>query len=218
MVYSTKPADRPDWRKRAACRDQALEMVPTDDTDTWGLEIQLAKKVCVDCKVGSHCLAAAERLTLTRGGEYAQGVWAGLTEQERATMAGLDLDPRPCPRCGLDCVPINLSTNECNICVPGAVLLYDDYRTRIVSLIEAGLSYRQIAEKLRLNRDAVGDACRRWDCRSKSASARRARPLKECGTLAAKERHRKAGVLKPDCACQNVPWKRGRSRATPKRE
>lgn len=213
MARLTRPADRPDWRKRAACRGRTQEMVPTEDADTYPLEIQLAKKVCAGCPVTVRCLIAAEHLTTTLGADYAQGVWAGLTVQERATMAGLKVGPVPCSACGLDCVPINLSTFECIVCKPTARLRYDDYRPQIVALIEAGLSYHQVADQLRLGREAVTAACFRWKIRSRTASARKQQRVKECGTLAAKQRHLRHGETDQDCACKHVPWKKGKSRA-----
>lgn len=75
--------DAPDWRDRAACRDQA-----TRDHDPWHppegrQEAELyaeARQICDGCPVRSDCLAVALAL-LARTGEL-HGMWAGMTADE----------------------------------------------------------------------------------------------------------------------------------------
>ncbi len=160
----------------------------------------------------SRCFAFAEQLTATYGRDYAQGVWGGLTLQERNTLAGLGRPPAPCPQCGLICVPVSYTTELCQQCDPKSRVRYDDYRDQITAMIAAGLTYQQVADRLRLNKAAVGNACLRWDSKAKTTSKRGRRPLKECGTLAAKTRHARHGESWQNCACRHVPWKKGRSR------
>lgn len=184
-------------------------MIGEDDA----CDVSLSKKICADCPVVSSCFAFAEQLTAAYGREYAQGVWGGLTLQERNTLAGLGRPPVPCPRCGLICVPVSYATELCQQCDPTSRIRYDDYREQITSLVSAGWTYQQVADRLRLNRSAVGNACLRWDSKAKTASKRGRRALRECGTLAAKTRHARHGESWQNCACRHVPWKKGRSRA-----
>jgi hypothetical protein len=163
----------------------------------------------------SQCFAAAERLTQTHGRNFAQGIWGGLTLDERNTLAGLGLPPRPCPQCALICVPVNFATDRCSACDPQARIVYEDYRPQIMKMIESGATYWEIADALRLTRNSVGGACNRWNIRAQQSSKRGKRPRKECGTLAAKERHRKHGESWRDCACRHVPWRKGRPRKKP---
>lgn len=166
----------------------------------------------------SHCFAFAEQLTITYGRDYAQGVWGGLTLQERNTLAGLGRPPAPCPRCGLICVPVSCTTELCQQCDPKARIRYDEYRELITPLIADGWTYQQVADHLRLNKAAVGNACLRWDSKAKTMSKRGRQPLKECGTLAAKTRHARHGESWQNCACRHVPWKKGHYRTTARAE
>lgn len=200
MAPLTVPADRYYWRSRAACRGVAQEMVPDDDA----LAVQLAKKICADCPVVSWCYADAEK-----SAEPADGVRGGLTLQERNTLVGLDRVPVPCPQCELICVPVSYATERCQVCDPNTPLTYADYRPRIQKMIAAGKTYLQVAEALRLSNSAVKHACVRWGMRAKTASKRGRRPLKECGTLAAKTRHSRHGESWKNCACRHVPWQKG---------
>jgi hypothetical protein len=196
------------WETRAACRNSASEMVPDDSRQG----VDLAKKVCAGCPVVSSCFAQAQRLTAVHGRQYPQGVWGGLTLQERNTMVGLDRDPVPCPGCGLICVPVSYATNRCQVCDPKTRLTYLDYRDRITRLIASGSSYQQVAAALRLGHVAVASACGRWGIKAQTASPRVRHALKECGTLAAKSRHARHGESWENCACKHVPWKRGVTR------
>jgi hypothetical protein len=208
MGHSTPSISKPDWRKRAACREMPQEMVPDDDQ----LGVQLAKKICAGCPVVSACYAFAEHLTTTLGAEYAQGVWGGLTARERGTMIGLQRPPAECPGCGLICVPVSYATDHCQACRPGTRIAYADYRPQIEPMLAAGRTYQQVADALRINKNSMAAACNGWGIQSKTTSARGKRALKECGTLAAKERHRKHGESWENCACKHVPWKKGKPR------
>jgi hypothetical protein len=203
-------ASRVDWRTRAACRRTLREMVPDDDQRY----VSISKKICAECPVVSHCLAYAEQLVATYGRSYAQGVWGGLTLQERDTLAVLGRPPRPCPRCRLICVPVSYATELCQQCAPKSRLAYDDYRDQITALIASGLTYQQVADRLRLKRSAVFNACLRWRIKAKVAAGNGRRAVKECGTLAAKTRHSRHGESWQNCACKHVAWKKGRPRAS----
>jgi hypothetical protein len=180
-------------------------MVPDDDQ----AGVQLAKKLCADCPVVAECRALAEQVTTTFGPDFAQGVWGGLTLRERGTMVGLPRSPLPCAQCGLICVPVSHTTDRCDICDTTTEIDYAEYHPQIVEMIAAGLTYRQVADGLHLSQRGVTDACRRWKIRAGATSARRTRALKECGTLAAKERHRKHRESWENCACKHVRWKKG---------
>lgn len=208
MEHSAAPTDAISWRRRASCRGVRQEMVPDDRQ----LGVQLAKKLCADCPVVGECLALAEQVSTTFGVDFAQGVWGGLTQRERATMVGLKVSPRPCPECGLICVPVSNATDRCEVCTPKTKISYADYRAEISRLLNEGLTFEQVADQLRLSKHGVTDACRRWKMPAKTASRRGRRPLKECGTLAAKERHRKHRESWENCACKHVAWKRGNAR------
>jgi hypothetical protein len=181
-------------------------MVP-DEAD--GTAVQLAKKLCADCPVRAACLLEAEEVAERFGPELVQGVWGGLTGQERNTMVGLNRAPAPCSRCGLDCVPISPKLTECEACSPRSRLRYDDYQTQITALIAAGCSYEQIALRLRLTKSGVVTACARWKLtpQARSSSVRKAHL--PCGTVAAKYRHHREEKYswKRCPQCREVPWK-----------
>jgi len=202
------------WRERAACRKTKVDMVPGDSVRG----VRRAKKVCSACPVRVRCLVDAEKMTLEKGAGYTQGIWAGFTEQERATMAVLGRLPEPCTSCGLECVPINLETTECSTCRPGIPIRYDDYRLLIEQRVRAGKSYQEIADDLRLKKTSVVTACARWKLKIRARSANRERAVvMPCGTLAAKTRHhrkeRKTGNPEDgfrNCPqCRFVPWSKG---------
>lgn len=211
MVPSTDER-APDWRDQAACRSVTQEMVPADD-DSSG--VQLAKKVCHGCPVLISCLMAAEKIGETHGREYAQGVWGGLTAQERDTMVGLNRWPAPCTSCGLECVPINLSITECSACKPKATILTADYREQITDLVALGRSYEEIARRLRLRKATVTRACGLWKLKSAKRSSSGRQWTKPCGTEAAKARHHRlekktgnpADGFKACPICKHVKWK-----------
>jgi hypothetical protein len=195
-----------DWATRAACRRVRYEMVPEED------QVRSAKAVCKVCPVRIRCLLAAQKLTLEHGPEATLGVWGGLTERERDTMAGMGRLPDPCSRCGLECVPVNMATSECSSCNPRAKIRYEDYRMMIELGVKEGKSYREIAEDLRLDLDAVKSVCARWKLKiGKRSASRQLREVMECGTLAAKYRHhRKERYSWRNCPrCRLVPWNKG---------
>lgn len=198
----------------AACHAGSQEMVPGPDdqadptaTAEGRQAVLQAKKVCATCPVVAPCLAEAQAVAARLGPEWAQGVWGGLTQRERDTWHGLGTGPRPCARCGLDCVPINLTATECSACNPRQRARYDDYRDLAVPLIRAGQTPLQVAEALRLDQSVLAGACRRWKVTIVNREPRGKRPVKECGTVAAKHRHRKNGESWEHCACRDVPWR-----------
>lgn len=211
MEHSTRRVDRTDWRHHAVCRGSDLEMV-IDDSGEMTLMIGQLKEICAVCPVVSACFAEAERITEACGRDYAQGIWGGLTLAERDALAGLDLPPRDCPRCGLVCVPISYATELCAVCDPKQKLRFDDYRPRIEQLLAEGATYQQVAEVLRLSRRGLVEACYRWRCKARKSGRAGRRPIKECGTLAAKTRHARRNESWENCACRHVPWRRGKYR------
>ncbi len=73
--------DGDDWRLRAACRDIDPELFFPLSPDGPGVtQIQQAKAVCATCPVQPECLAFA----LATG--QSDGVWGGLTENERSQL------------------------------------------------------------------------------------------------------------------------------------
>jgi WhiB family redox-sensing transcriptional regulator len=206
------------WQILAACRGSAVEMVPDSPGQAENSATLLAKKVCKTCPVRQACLALAHRISSSRGPEYTQGVWGGLTPRERDSWRLLGVPPRPCTGCGLDCVPINSHTTECNACSPHQKPRYEEYRVLIERLIVAGSSAAEAARELRLARDSVIKACRRWRREITGRGRRGRRPVRECGTLAAKTRHHRNGESDQDCACKHVRWKAGKKRDRPSDE
>lgn len=205
------------WRERAACRKTRVEMVPGDNVRN----LRRAKKVCGACPVKVKCLLAVEKMTLEQGRDFTQGVYAGLTAQERDTMAVLGRLPEPCTSCGLECVPINLQTTQCAACKPGVQIRYDDYRLLIEQRVRAGKSYQEIADELRLDVRGVTRSCARWKLKIQKRSASRERTgVMECGTLAAKYRHHRkekrtgnpADGFRNCPQCRFVPWDNGKTR------
>lgn len=70
-----------DWRHRAACRDEDPELFfPVGNSGPALLQIAEAKAVCFRCPVASHCLSWALN---TRQDD---GVWGGMSEDERRTL------------------------------------------------------------------------------------------------------------------------------------
>jgi hypothetical protein len=189
-----------------------------DDLTGMSLMIREAKKICAVCPVVSACFAEAERITQMHGREFAQGIWGGLTLTERDAMAGLDLPPRDCPRCHLICVPIGYATEVCGSCDPKIKIRFEDYRSRIEQMLADGATYQQVAAALRVNRRGLVEACYRWRARARVPGRSGRRPVKECGTLAAKTRHARHGESWENCACRHVPWKRGIPRGQAARE
>nr|WP_314223699.1 WhiB family transcriptional regulator [Streptomyces sp. DSM 40713] len=69
-----------DWRHRAVCREEDPELFfPIGNTGGALLQIEEAKAVCRRCQVIEQCLQWA----LESGQE---GVWGGLSEDERRSM------------------------------------------------------------------------------------------------------------------------------------
>lgn len=206
------------WCRAAACIG-AGEMVsgaddqsdPTIDLDGCAA-VLLAKKICATCPVADHCLQRVEQVADTWGISYTQGVWAGLTHQERATWRALRITPRPCERCQLLCVPVNRHTKICNACKPRQRIYYDDYRDHIVKLVEAGCSAGAVAQALTLNKDSVISACKRWQVKIVVEGQRGRTPKYDCGTPAAKRRHRNHGESWESCACKHITWSGRRRR------
>lgn len=70
-----------DWRHRAACRDEEPELFfPIGNTGPALLQIEEARGVCRRCPVMDQCLQWALE---TR---QEDGVWGGLSEDERRAM------------------------------------------------------------------------------------------------------------------------------------
>lgn len=175
--------------------------------------VPLAKKICARCPVTQPCLREALQVADRHGPDQAAGVWGGLTQQERASLHGLGLAPRTCPGCAARFVPINRRIDRCSLCAPRARVRYEDYREQITKLIGSGLSCEDAARRLQLrSKAAVASACRRWKVVILTPARQGRRPVMECGTLAAKSRHRKNGQSWQDCACKHVRWKRGTPR------
>lgn len=70
-----------DWRHNAVCREEDPELFfPIGNTGPALLQIEEAKAVCRRCPVMNQCL----RWALESG--QAEGVWGGLSEDERRAM------------------------------------------------------------------------------------------------------------------------------------
>jgi len=78
------------WRSLAACQFAEPDLFfPISSSGPSGPQVAQAKAICAGCPVRRQCLAFALRT------HQVDGVWGGLTEQERhplnsATLAGLD--------------------------------------------------------------------------------------------------------------------------------
>lgn len=73
--------DNGDWRDRAACRDQDVELFfPVSEQGPGARQVAEAKAVCARCPVQSVCLADS----VDRGIEF--GVFGGMTETERRPL------------------------------------------------------------------------------------------------------------------------------------
>lgn len=71
-----------DWRLSAACRDTDPELFfPVTDVGPGAQQVERAKAVCARCPVREACLSFA----LESGLDH--GVFGGLTERERRTLA-----------------------------------------------------------------------------------------------------------------------------------
>lgn len=79
-VYETSSAHVPDWRDKAECRNYDPELFFPVGQSGFRVTAQIeeAKAVCADCRVFDKC----REVSLERR-EHG-GIWAGLTEEERA--------------------------------------------------------------------------------------------------------------------------------------
>lgn len=69
------------WRDQAACRDVDTDLFfPVQQTSE--REWELARAICRHCPVKAECLDAA----LSFEGADRQGMWAGMTPDERARL------------------------------------------------------------------------------------------------------------------------------------
>src|SRR5258708_32665512 len=70
-----------EWWTLAACRNAEPELFfPISATSASGATVERAKRVCESCPVQSQCLRYALRH------RQEQGIWGGLTEDERRRM------------------------------------------------------------------------------------------------------------------------------------
>src|ERR1700683_4488529 len=70
-----------DWWRAAACRDAEPELFfPISERPAAGSAVRRAKLICTRCPVQSECLNYALRQ------RQEQGIWGGLTEEERRLL------------------------------------------------------------------------------------------------------------------------------------
>jgi WhiB family redox-sensing transcriptional regulator len=75
-----------DWRHRAACRDEDPELFfPVGTSGPALLQITEAKAVCRRCPVSAECLSYALRAGCD------DGIFGGLTEDERRALRRWDM-------------------------------------------------------------------------------------------------------------------------------
>lgn len=75
LTFETIPAPGP-WIKDAACAGEPTELFfPEDDVAT-----ELARSICSGCKVRAECIGYAVEIPSL------DGIWGGLTRQERAKL------------------------------------------------------------------------------------------------------------------------------------
>ncbi len=78
-----------EWWSLAACRNAEPELFfPISATSASRSTVERAKRVCASCPVQSQCLRYALRH------RQEQGIWGGLTEDERRQNLGAD-QPKP---------------------------------------------------------------------------------------------------------------------------
>ena len=70
----------PEWRVHSACLDAPVELFFSDEPD----DIAAAKAVCAVCPVRDECLADAYEAADHMALDEVEGVWGGLTKEERA--------------------------------------------------------------------------------------------------------------------------------------
>jgi WhiB family redox-sensing transcriptional regulator len=94
-THHTAPAGADDWRDRAACRGNPAPFFPVATRGPlYEADVAEAKAVCRRCSVVAACLAWALRNCC------ADGIWGGLTEQERRALP----QPTPEPAVPLDTI------------------------------------------------------------------------------------------------------------------
>jgi len=82
-----------DWRRAAACQDAEPELFfPVSATTASAGTVRRAKLICMSCPVQAQCLSYA------MAHRQEQGIWGGLTDDERrslrARMSGPGQDGR----------------------------------------------------------------------------------------------------------------------------
>lgn len=81
MTAIPNPSEDPSWLHRAVCRDEDRELFfPEGKTGVHLLQIEEAKAVCRRCPVRGECL------TWALENNFRDGVWGGLSEDERARL------------------------------------------------------------------------------------------------------------------------------------
>lgn len=169
------------WRSFGLCRDAGVDMVP--DTQIENREAQL---VCHGCPVQQDCLQHAMDLLRTWGPGQVQGVWGGLTADERVLVAS-GRHRAPCSICAIDCVPAG-GDSRCWLCsksstaapVAGAEaaagrLPIATQRRAFARLLADGLTIREASEQLGYSTSTGRDACRRWGLKALPSSTPGAR-------------------------------------------
>jgi WhiB family redox-sensing transcriptional regulator len=74
-------SDVTDWRNRASCLGESPDLFfPIGFTEAALLQLERAKVVCRGCSVREECLRWAMDVGID------QGVWGGLSEQERRSQ------------------------------------------------------------------------------------------------------------------------------------
>jgi len=129
--HLTSPATvAPDW-EYAACRQVDPDLFfPVGHTLGWLKQIEQAKQVCNRCPMRSVCLEWA-----LSTGQWS-GVWGGLTEGERRTLARGRID----------------RARSYELCI--------EQQELIEQRLAEGLTHREIADELGVGHSAVGRACR----------------------------------------------------------
>jgi DNA-binding CsgD family transcriptional regulator len=125
------PADTGDWRDNAECRRHDPDLwFAVGHTPGWQKKTERAQTICGRCTVRPQCLEWA-----LSTGQWS-GVWGGLTEGERRTLARGRID----------------RARSYELCIKEQELI----EQRLVD----GLTYREIADELGVGHSAVGRACR----------------------------------------------------------
>jgi WhiB family redox-sensing transcriptional regulator len=70
-----------DWQQRGACLDESPDLFfPIGTTGPAAVQLNQAKRVCARCAVTDDCLQWA------MSNNVEQGVWGGLSEEERRSL------------------------------------------------------------------------------------------------------------------------------------